>query len=331
MIKKYIFILNLSENNSLPNDKESLNQKIIYFSSLLHNSYLNLYPNCMIAIISIKNGLLTQISHFSGNKIHHNQGLLRLTKKHLNGKFGIKDAFFFAKKLFGKSEFFFKKEVILFTSENPNDPFHHIFGSFLKENYIFSVFLFGKRIFIFEILAKMTNGFCFFIGFKTSKLQKFLNYGERHEITTGNTFPTEISKIETKFFFNYINSKQKTVIFNRLKTFCDNCGFDEKKFKNFTCQNCFSLSIENLNSPLFYEKNDFMNNIFLNFAEKFSIFSLHFVRNRFLTCKIVRKKGFNNSWNCLYDFHKPFVHCKNDVDKVQSFNLNKRNNLFTIY
>ena len=331
MSKKFIFILNLSENNSLSFDKENINHKIIYFSSLLNNSYINLFPNCMIAMISIKNGLLIQISHFSGNKNHHNQGLLRLIKKNFHGKFGIKDAFFFAKKLFGKSEFFSDKEIVLFTNENSNEPLQHVYGTFLKEKYKFSAFLFGERIFIFEILAKITNGSCFLIDSNCSKIKKLPNHEKKTEPNSKNIFPIEISNIETKFFFGYLNSRKEVKISNKLKTFCDNCGFNEKKLKYIICPNCFNLNFKNRNLFPVLKKKNFLKKNFLNLADKFSIFSSHHTKNNFLwfiSSKInPSTDNLKNSLGLCYEY----ACLGNEMDSFRQMKSFKRNNLFTIY
>lgn len=330
MSKLVVFILDLAKEEIWSPEGENINQRIISFASLLNISYQNLYPNSQVALISIKNGLLKQISHFSGDRRHHNQGFFRLPSENFPGKFDLKDAFIFAKKLIGKLDLDLEPEIIFFSNQNTDFPFNYLCGIFLKENFKFSSILFGERSFCYEILAKMTNGFCLYVDYIFKNSIKFILKKENLK-KKKNTTSLFVNPCATQFFFFLVGFGNSFSAKNNLKFFCKNCGSIEADKKKVVCDSCFNLYEDRFFVPLKLVLKDLQGLNMKKTETSFSLFSKILLENKFLSIEL-RTKNFLKKMFVLKSFFFLFsTKYKNSLIPRHNYSENLKKNLFLVF
>ncbi|ABW97993.1 hypothetical protein HAN_1g156 (nucleomorph) [Hemiselmis andersenii] len=274
MFRRVIFILNLLPEDLWGLEGNRFNLKILFCCSLMNYCILNIHPTSQTSIISLKNGLLEQVSHFSGNIYHHNQGLFRLQKKKPPGNSDLKEAFFLAKKIFGKEQMTQEKEIVFFSAENPNFSFHFTGGFLIKNEIKFSAILFNQKIFIIETLTKLTKGFCKYIDSDNFKDSLFSCYSNKTQRKNNNKlFPFETSEFHLRFFFNTFCFKEKISFKYKLFSCCSNCGYSNKKKITFCCPKCFFFEEKEIYDSLDFKKKENFPQFPLDIKKNYSIFS----------------------------------------------------------
>jgi len=102
--------------------------------------------------------------------------------------------------------------------------------------------LFSQRVFIFETLAKITKGFCFYIDTNVSRnleLFKKLNCYRSNNVHV--SYSLETATFHFRFFFSPLYLKGRNGVKNTLKSYCNKCGFITQKRLKLLCPKCLIL------------------------------------------------------------------------------------------
>ncbi|AFP65630.1 hypothetical protein CMESO_485 (nucleomorph) [Chroomonas mesostigmatica CCMP1168] len=332
MVSQKIIIVNLSFDELYDNIAFDLNQNIFKLVSKLIHYFLYSNPSYQLAIILVKNNSIEQISHLSGNKKHHNQGLYRIKKKQDLGENSLKTAFFLAKKLLSFNKKKSEQEIIIFMGGSYVSSVFHSFGSFFVKNKIkFSVIMFYEKTFLFETLVKITGGF-YIVLKKDSNFDLIscmrLNMFRKTQIPKKVYFA--IGNFRSKFFFKFSSLNNFKILYGNLKTYCARCNFRNKKIINNVCSNCLILNSLSLIVLKNKKKKKFSFH-FLNFLEKkFSLFSILSIKKKTFLYKITQKSFLGNiKKNIFASFfpHYPYFSDKKNI--FHKTNENFKNEIFT--
>nr|UXY86804.1 hypothetical protein CparaKRNrm2_p024 [Cryptomonas paramecium] len=112
-----------------------------------------------IAIIVSYRDFLKQLSHFTNNNFHHFQGLKSIERSY-SVKCGMKFSILLANRLIACIPQFKNFEILLISFGNVSFsfPFDFIGASVIKEGITFSSINFSEKMFIYEVVSKLSGG-----------------------------------------------------------------------------------------------------------------------------------------------------------------------------
>lgn len=301
--------------DSLQNDKKKLfsneiERSILKICASITHEILKIDSFVQITVIAFIEDSVMQISHLSGNILHHYQGIRRCLRKKTKNKNLVTESIDIARRLFFENK---KKEKcgIFFINNNffHNNNFHQILAGILKDNIAFHGISLGNNSFILATLCRVSGGINF-ISHQKNMQQIIINIKKilsNNQIFTGNIFRPCI--LRKKFFLFIKFSIFKKNFLEILKEFCPQCkytnGFMNKEF----CFNCgFNFHSIKFNKNKFFKKKALKREC-LFFYNKFSVFF----------SKLVWKNNLDS---------KQFILKLNDFDLKRKFSTNFYQNYF---
>mmetsp|Transcript_33195 Transcript_33195/g.79121 ORF Transcript_33195/g.79121 Transcript_33195/m.79121 type:complete len:327 (+) Transcript_33195:30-1010(+) len=305
-----VLIVDLSEDNPIGFSKLDLDDKISIICSLIIGAFLNKNPGNQLSILAARGGLVEQITHFSGNKKHHFQGVRRLIGIKKKNGIDLEICFSLAIRLLrslgvkGYRQIFF-----LHKGRICNSFFHNVCADLLKNNIRLLVVSFQAKIFFLELLTRITSGEYFLpILYSKKEIFSFIKEITKEKKLDPKSGLIRLGAIQAKIFpdFYFLTTK-KNLYLKNIKLYCPKCKLVLKKPKKERCDVCgifFSNQYLEKKTDLF----------FLNFfgfekmlSKNFSIFSLVYIGTK----------------NWRYDYGK-FLRRKQCISRPKKANFEKK-------
>mmetsp|Transcript_14020 Transcript_14020/g.27853 ORF Transcript_14020/g.27853 Transcript_14020/m.27853 type:complete len:328 (-) Transcript_14020:1242-2225(-) len=285
MYLNVVLLVDFSQNNHLEFSKLDLDFKISFICSLIIGWVLNFNPKNQLSILVIRGGSVEQITHLSGNKKHHFQGLRRLMNLEKKNGINLEISFSLAVRLLGPIG---KKEVkkLIFLNSGKIDNFfsHGFCANIIKRGIVFSTISFQHKIFILELLTKLTKGE-YILSTAYSKKEIFSLM--KSNLSTSNEFsPAFLGKfgpIKAEIFPAFFpHVKKKKTFLKKIKRYCPKCHCLLKNFEEERCTVCGIFFMKEECDKIL----DFFGSENLKSQKKnkefFSIFSCQFSKKNYL-------------------------------------------------
>lgn len=264
--------------DSLQNDNKKLffneiERNILKICAAITHVILKIDSFIQINIIALLEDSVMQISHLSGNILHHYQGIRRCLRKRTKNKNLVIESIDIVRRIFFENR---RKNGcgIFFINNNffHNNNFHQILAGLIKNNITFYGISLGNTTFILKTLCRVTGGVNF-VSYQKNMKQIIINIKKilsNNQKFIGNIFkPCIFGK---KFFFFLKISISEINFLEILIEFCPQCkytnGFVYKEF----CFNCgFNFHSIKINKSNFFKKKPLKGDL-LVFYNFFSVF-----------------------------------------------------------
>mmetsp|Transcript_9638 Transcript_9638/g.19306 ORF Transcript_9638/g.19306 Transcript_9638/m.19306 type:complete len:319 (+) Transcript_9638:1304-2260(+) len=251
MIYNLILLIDFSNFSPIGFSGLDLDNKILLTSSLILELFLRSNTKCQISLIIARGGKVEQVTHLSGNISHHNQGLRRMINFEKRNGIDLKASFLLMIRLLSTNTPVNCNKIIFLTKGFfENSYFHFICATLLKNHIVFSVFSFGTKIFILDLLTKITGGNYILLNNCTkseifSLIQPSLKKIPKNLI--GDLIRFGATRLQ--FFSILYHSFMKGNFFlNKLKIFCPQCKSSLKNLRQIRCLIC-GIFLQNFYLP----------------------------------------------------------------------------------
>ncbi|AEA38856.1 hypothetical protein CPARA_2gp198 (nucleomorph) [Cryptomonas paramecium] len=231
-----------------------------------------------IAIIVSYKDFLKQVSHFTNNNFHHFQGLKSIERSR-SVKCGIKFSILLANRLIGCVSHFKNFEILLISFGNVffSFPFDFIGANVVKKDITFSSINFTERIFIYEVISKLSGGIYINCNLKKKNeifhnLEKKYFFRKRTPIHSHNYLVLGIERIKICSFALLKNKKIKSRKQIKYCSFCKELRLDNFSERCLICK-------------MIYTKN-------FHLTQKIDLTSFRTIRNNFFLLDSMIKSNY---------------------------------------
>jgi len=256
-MNKIAIIIDSPQNNKKKLFFNEIERNILKICAAITHEILKTDSFVQINILAFIEDSVMQISHLSGNILHHYQGIRRCLKKRTKNKNLVTESIDMVRRIFFENR---KKDGcgIFFINNNffHNNNFHQILAGLIKDNITFHGISLGNTSFILETLCRVTGGVNFVFYLKNMKqiIINIKNILSNNQIFTGNIFKHSI--FGKKFFFFLKISISKLNLLEILIEFCPQCKFTNGFVNKEFCFNCgFNFHSIKFNKSKIFKKN----------------------------------------------------------------------------
>ena len=291
MVRRMGIILDLPVKNRKENTCLEKYQNILEICSLLIKLYLSENPTSQITLLLLKNRMMGQLTHFSGDIKHHNQGLWHLIFG--NKKIDNLDLGFFFSERINLVNFESMIYDLYFISQGTLDfldsNFFAVFMS--KEMHQFTVISNNMKSFALQIITKITGGnYITLLDNNKTLISRII----MKNIQQNNYFFGATLLNFSFSFFRLIPKKTRSSGRDKIIKLCPRCKSNIITNNNFWCEHC-GLFL----SP---QKNFFRDTNIFNYRYRPDIYPL-FYSGLFLFISNGQKINSNFQGTGAFNFH----------------------------
>ena len=291
MVRRMGIILDLPVKNRKENTCLEKYQNILEICSLLIKLYLSENPTSQITLLLLKNRMMGQLTHFSGDIKHHNQGLWHLIFG--NKKIDNLDLGFFFSERINLVNFESMIYDLYFISQGTLDfldsNFFAVFMS--KEMHQFTVISNNMKSFALQIITKITGGnYITLLNNKKTLISRII----MKNIQQNNYFLGATLMNFSFSFSRLIPKKTRSNGRNKIIKLCPRCKSIIIINNNFWCERCGLF--------LLPQKNFFRDTDIFNYKYRSNIYP-SFYSGLFLFISNGQKTNSNFQGTEVFNFH----------------------------